>query len=74
MTSERRINARPYTNPTIKNPTYPTVVDHQILEMTWEERNTFVVDKRESIGDRIYRGILRDTTGGIHPVDTAYRR
>ena len=31
---------RPYTNPWLKNPTYPTVLEHSrgIVEMTWEQR------------------------------------
>ena len=28
---------RPYTNPMIKNPTYPTVIGNQIREMPWQE-------------------------------------
>ena len=37
MTSIR--NDRPYTNPWLKNPTYPTVTEyHRIVEMTWEQR------------------------------------
>lgn len=39
MTSVRIINQRPYTNPTIKNPTYPTVTEyHKIVEMTAAQR------------------------------------
>lgn len=39
MTSVR-IRQRPYTHPAIKNPTYPMVVDHQIVELSWEEEPT----------------------------------
>jgi hypothetical protein len=57
---------RPYCNPMIKNPTYPTVTPWGIVEMTMQERMTGMINRiRELIPTRFAEEIL-----SVQPMDS----